>query len=112
MRVLSDVRARSGGTRFSRRGASAARWASTCRSLTYFAFMPVILLVMQLPITINGLGTTQVAFERLFVPAGVPEAPAFALSLLFLALGILGSLPGGVLYALSPAQPAPGESRV
>ena len=80
--------------------------------VTYFAFMPVIMLVMQLPITINGFGTTQVAFERLFVPAGVPEAPVFALSLLFLALGILGSLPGGVLYALSPARPAPGESRV
>jgi hypothetical protein len=80
--------------------------------VTYFAFMPVIMLVMQLPITINGFGTTQVAFERLFVPAGVPAAPAVALSLLFLALGILGSLPGGVLYALSPARPAPGESRV
>ena len=44
-------------------------------------------------------------------PAGVPEAPVFALSLLFLALGILGSLPGGVLYALSPGKSAPGESR-
>jgi glycosyltransferase 2 family protein len=79
--------------------------------VTYFAFMPIIMLVMQIPVTINGFGTTQIAFERLFVPAGVPEAPTFALSVLFLALGILGSLPGGLLYALSPAKATPGESR-
>jgi uncharacterized membrane protein YbhN (UPF0104 family) len=77
----------------------------------YFAFMPVIMLVMQVPITINGLGTTQVAFERLFVPAGVPEGATFALSVLFLALGIAGSLPGGLLYAMSPAKPAADGSR-
>jgi glycosyltransferase 2 family protein len=80
--------------------------------VTYFAFMPVIMLVMQIPITINGFGTTQIAFERLFVPAGIAEAPTFALSVLFLALGIIGSLPGGVLYALSPSPPpAAGSSR-
>jgi hypothetical protein len=28
----------------------------------YFAFIPLILLVMLLPVTINGLGTSQVAF--------------------------------------------------
>jgi uncharacterized protein (TIRG00374 family) len=78
---------------------------------TYFGFMPVILLVMQLPITINGFGTTQIAFERLFVPAGALEAPTFALSVLFLALGIAGSLPGGLIYALSLARPAPHGSR-
>jgi glycosyltransferase 2 family protein len=78
---------------------------------TYFAFMPVIMLVMQIPITVNGFGTTQIAFERLFVPAGVAEAPAFALSILFLALGVVGSLPGGVLYALFPQRPATEGSR-
>jgi len=78
---------------------------------TYFAFMPVIMLVMQIPITVNGFGTTQIAFERLFVPAGVAAAPTFALSILFLALGIVGSLPGGVLYALFPERRAAEGSR-
>ena len=77
----------------------------------YFAYLPVIMLVMQVPITINGFGTTQVAFERLFVPAGVPEPQTFALSVLFLALGVIGSLPGGFLYAFSPPGPSPRESR-
>lgn len=67
---------------------------------TYFVFIPIIVLIMQLPITINGLGTTQVAFLQLFVPQGAPEAQVFALSVLFLALGIAGSLPGGLFYAV------------
>ncbi|HXT29870.1 MAG TPA: lysylphosphatidylglycerol synthase transmembrane domain-containing protein, partial [Vicinamibacterales bacterium] len=66
----------------------------------YFAFIPVIVLVMQLPITPNGLGTTQAAFYWLFLPAGAPAPRVFALSVLFLALGIVGTLPGGILYAL------------
>jgi uncharacterized protein (TIRG00374 family) len=67
---------------------------------TYFAFIPLIVLIMQVPITPNGLGTTQLAFDRFLVPQGAPAANVFALSVIFLALGILGSLPGGLLYAL------------
>jgi len=66
---------------------------------TYFAFIPLIVFIMQIPITPNGLGTTQLAFERFFVPQGAAAPNVFALSVLFLALGILGSLPGGVIYA-------------
>jgi uncharacterized protein (TIRG00374 family) len=69
---------------------------------TYFAFIPLIVFIMQIPITPGGLGTTQVAFDRFFVPQGAPAPQVFALSVLFLGLGILGSLPGGVLYALEP----------
>jgi glycosyltransferase 2 family protein len=89
---------------------------------TYFVFVPVILLVMQLPITINGFGTTQFAFQSLFVPAGAPASHTFALSILFLALGIAGSLPGGLMYATSngfapltgrrPPKPSSHESNV
>jgi len=68
----------------------------------YFAFIPLIVFIMQIPITPNGLGTTQLAFDRFFVPQGVAPPQAFALSVLFLALGVLGSLPGGLLYALAP----------
>ena len=65
----------------------------------YFAFVPLILLVMLLPVTINGLGTSQAAFVWFFGQAGVGRAEAFALSMLFVALGIVGNLPGGLLYA-------------
>jgi uncharacterized protein (TIRG00374 family) len=65
----------------------------------YFAFIPVIVLIMQLPISINGIGTTQAAFAWLFVPQGAPASAVFAMSVLFLVLGIIGTLPGGLLYA-------------
>ncbi len=68
----------------------------------YFAFVPVILLVILLPISINGIGTGQVAFVALFARAGVSAAEAFTLSVLYLALGAVGNLPGGALYALNP----------
>ena len=38
---------------------------------TYFLLIPVVLLVMLLPITVSGLGTSQVAFQYLFGQAGV-----------------------------------------
>jgi uncharacterized protein (TIRG00374 family) len=81
---------------------------------TYFAFIPIILIVMLLPITINGLGTSQAGFVALFVHAGVGSAQAFALSVLFVALGIVGNLPGGFLYlwqGLGPTAPDPSHAR-
>jgi uncharacterized protein (TIRG00374 family) len=67
---------------------------------TYFAFVPLILLVMLLPVTFNGIGTSQAAFVWFFGRAGVAAPAAFALSVLFVSLGVVGNLPGGVLYAL------------
>lgn len=72
---------------------------------TYFVLLPVILVVMQIPVTVNGFGTAQLAFERLFVPAGAPQAEAVALSFLFLILGLVGTLPGALLYATDDSAP-------
>jgi hypothetical protein len=71
----------------------------------YFAFIPIILLVMLLPVTVNGLGTSQVAFVLFFGIAGVPKPAAFALSVLFVALGVVGNLPGGILWTRSGLTP-------
>lgn len=79
---------------------------------TYMAFVPLILLIMLLPITVNGIGTSQGAFVWLFGTVGVPAPSAFALSVLFLALGIVGNLPGAVLYAVdSNSSEASGARR-
>ena len=53
--------------------------------MTYFAFIPLILLIMFLPITANGIGTGQAAFLWLFSRVGTPRDEAFALSILFIA---------------------------
>jgi uncharacterized protein (TIRG00374 family) len=68
----------------------------------YFAFVPLILLVMLLPVSINGIGTSQMAFVWFFGTVGVAGPEALALSVLFLGLGVLGNLPGGLLYAFGP----------
>jgi uncharacterized membrane protein YbhN (UPF0104 family) len=74
---------------------------------TYFAVVPLILLVMLLPITVSGLGTGQAAFVWFFGQFGVAAAAAFALSLLFIALGLVGNVPGGILYASGGVTPRP-----
>lgn len=75
----------------------------------YFAFVPLALLVMLLPVTVNGLGTSQAAFVLFFAAAGVAAPGAFALSVLFVALGVVGNLPGGILWARSGLTP-PGTA--
>lgn len=72
----------------------------------YFALIPWTLLVMLVPISVNGLGTSQVAFVYLFGLIGVPGAQAFALSILCVALGAVGNLPGGLIYAFGSGSPA------
>lgn len=72
----------------------------------YFALVPIILLIVLMPITINGIGTTQAGFVWLFGRAGVASAPAFALSVLFLGIAVVGNLPGAVLYLIKP-RPVP-----
>jgi uncharacterized protein (TIRG00374 family) len=74
----------------------------------YFAFVPLILLVMLLPVSINGIGTSQAGFVLFFARAGVPGAESFALSVLYLGLGVIGNIPGSILFATrgsaAPAQ--------
>jgi uncharacterized protein (TIRG00374 family) len=68
----------------------------------YFAFVPIVLLVMLLPITTYGLGTSQLAFAWCFSHSRVPmhENTAYALSVLFIALGLVGNLPGAIWYVM------------
>lgn len=68
----------------------------------YFAFIPLILLVMLLPVSINGIGPAQAAFVWFFSPTAATPPEAFALSVLFVALGVVGNLPGGLLVAFGP----------
>jgi glycosyltransferase 2 family protein len=82
-------------------GVSAPLWA-------YFVFIPLIVIVMQVPLAAMGLGTSQLAFALFFGEVNVAAADAVALSILFVALALVGNLPGGLLYLTS--APAP-ESR-
>lgn len=68
-------------------------------SLIYFAiFVPIIVLIGMLPISIGGLGVAEATFVFLFSLIGVPVEAAFALGLLFLATNIMIVLPGAWFY--------------
>ena len=64
--------------------------------VAYFAFVPLIMLVMLLPVTINGIGTSQAAFIWFFTRVQTPAHEAFALSVLFVALQVVGNVPGAI----------------
>lgn len=70
----------------------------------YFAFIPIILLVLLLPLPGNGIGSSQAAFVWTFGRVGVSSPHAFALSVLFIGLGIVGNLPGALLYAFGRGE--------
>lgn len=76
----------------------------------YFAFIPIILLVLLLPLPGNGIGSSQAAFLWTFGRVGVSSPQAFALSVLFIGLGIVGNVPGAFLYAFGRAD-RPGPAR-
>ena len=98
-------------------------------TLTYgqvLCMMPVILLVVMIPVTINGHGLREILYISYFGAMGVsiaqhPEVRvqdlAVALSILVVANDLLWSVPGGIWYFLNfrarPPSPAnPNGSRI
>ncbi len=86
----------------------------------FLCFIPPILVVTMLPISVGGWGTANLAYVALFSQVGMDPDGAFVLSVLILGLGVIGNLPGGVIYALegfestessTRAQREPCESR-
>ena len=65
-----------------------------------FLFTPLIALVLIVPVSIGGIGLSQVAYPFFYSLVGVPAELALALSLFVQAVQIFCSLPGGVLWLL------------
>jgi uncharacterized protein (TIRG00374 family) len=63
-------------------------------------FVPLISLAGMLPISVNGLGVREALYLLLFGRLGVPADAAVSLALLYFAVTLAASLPGGVVYAL------------
>jgi len=86
-------------------------WYSVARALDlnismlyFFLFNPLIAFVLLLPISFNGLGPKEATAVFFFGLVGVPSESAFALSLLFHAIVVLTSLPGGVFVARAATE--------
>jgi uncharacterized membrane protein YbhN (UPF0104 family) len=63
-------------------------------------FVPLISLAGMLPISVNGLGIREALYLLLFGRIGVPADAAVSMALLYFAVTLAASLPGGVVYAL------------
>jgi uncharacterized membrane protein YbhN (UPF0104 family) len=68
----------------------------------YLVFMPIGLLMLLLPVSISGFGLPQGVIVWLLQPQGVPDVQSFALSTLIILTGLVGNLPGLLLYLKSP----------
>ncbi len=70
-------------------------------SLIYlFIFIPLISLTLILPISINGLGTRELAYVVLFGQIGVAKESALSISVAFYGLNLVMALIGGLLFIL------------
>jgi uncharacterized membrane protein YbhN (UPF0104 family) len=68
-------------------------------AIYFLCFVPPILVVTMLPISVGGWGTGNLAYVALFSQVGMDPDGAFVLSVLILGLGVVGNLPGGLIYA-------------
>ncbi len=67
----------------------------------YFAlFIPMTALVQLIPISFNGLGVREGAYQALFGTVGVAGEQAVAMSLMYYMLRVVTGLTGGLMYLL------------
>jgi hypothetical protein len=76
----------------------------------YFLFIPIVLAVGMLPVSLNGLGVREGAWVLLFGQVGVSPAQAFTMSVLSFFVMTLVSLIGGFFYLFDRALPAADAS--
>jgi hypothetical protein len=75
-------------------------------SLFYFMlFNPLIAFVLLVPLSVNGIGLKEMAFVFFLGLVGVSQAAALSLSLVFHAIIVLSSLPGGFVWFRERSTP-------
>jgi glycosyltransferase 2 family protein len=75
----------------------------------FFCIIPVVLLILQLPISINGIGVREGLYVFFLGLVGVAGSEAIAFSWIDFGMTIVMGLSGGVVFALRKNRPAPGE---
>ncbi|MHB8793704.1 MAG: lysylphosphatidylglycerol synthase transmembrane domain-containing protein [Thermoleophilia bacterium] len=76
----------------------------------YFLFIPIVLAVGMMPLSLNGLGVREGAWVLLFTQAEVPAAEALSMSVLNTLMITAVSMIGGIFYLMDPSLPEPGSS--
>jgi uncharacterized protein (TIRG00374 family) len=78
--------------------------------LDLFIFVPLMSVLIMIPVSIGGIGIQEGAFIYFFSQIGISTNAALTVALLFRALTVAGSLPGGVFYVLEGTSNARSPS--
>lgn len=73
----------------------------TLSLFTYFGVIPLVFLAGALPVSLGGIGVREGALVGLLVAIGIDTQLAIALSLLYLFVLLVSSLPGGLVMLFS-----------
>jgi len=65
-----------------------------------FIFVPLMNILIMVPVSIGGIGVQEGAFIYFFSQIGISTQAALSVALLFRAVTVAGSLPGGVFYVI------------
>jgi len=83
-----------------------ARGLGLSAPVTLFVLcVPIANVFASLPVTLNGLGVRETAYMMLFGMAGMANADAIALGLLWFAATLIGNLTGVVAFVLTESPP-------
>jgi glycosyltransferase 2 family protein len=66
----------------------------------FAVFVPLISLAGMIPVSVNGLGVREALYILFFGRLGAPTEVSVSLALLYLAVTLVASLPGGAVYAV------------
>jgi uncharacterized membrane protein YbhN (UPF0104 family) len=66
--------------------------------IDYLVLIPAIGLISMIPLSVNGAGWREASYILLFQSVGAETHQAAALSLLWLGIVVVTSLPGGIIY--------------
>jgi glycosyltransferase 2 family protein len=69
--------------------------------LYLFILEPIVLVLVRLPISFDGIGIKEGAFVYFLSLIGIPPSDALLLGIASHVLGVISMLPGGVLYGLN-----------
>lgn len=73
----------------------------------YFIFVPLIMLLIMLPVSINGIGIREGSFVVFFALVGVPSSEAFIISFAVSVLTTLMTAVGGIIYMFDKSAAKP-----
>ena len=66
----------------------------------YFIFIPIILIILTIPVTISGLGLREFLYIAVFQLYGIGNPTAFSFSLIAdIAFALIIGIIGGLIYA-------------